>query len=234
LGAFYRLGLAKAHGARYVLASTAEVYGDPLDHPQQEEYWGHVNRVGLRSVYDEAKRFAEAMTMAYHRVHGLDVRIARIFNTYGPRMRHSDGRAIPAFIDAALGNRPIEVYGDGTQTRSFCYVDDLVEGVFRLATHPGLAGLIVNLGNDAESALLSVAKLVLKLTGSASPVVFRPLRRDDPRRRRPDLSRARRFLGYEPRVPLDEGLRRTIAWSIENWGRPGRPSEQRVTPAPRV
>src|SRR5262249_55473395 len=158
--------------------------------PQQEEYWGHVNPVGPRSVYDEAKRFAEAITMAYHRVHGLDVRIARIFNTYGPRMRHSDGRAIPAFIDAALGNRPIEVYGDGTQTRSFCYVDDLVEGVFRLATHPGLGGLIVNLGNDAESALLRVAKLVLQLTKSASPVVFRPAREDDPRRRRPDLSKA--------------------------------------------
>ena len=212
LGALYTLGLARARGARYVLASTSEVYGDPLQHPQREEYWGNVNPVGPRSVYDEAKRFAEALTMAYHRTHAIDARIARIFNTYGPRMRTDDGRAIPAFINAALGGRAVEVYGDGTQTRSFCYIDDLVEGVFRLATRPDLAGRILNLGSDAECSLLDLAKMVLRLTGSTAPIVFRPLPQDDPRRRRPDLANARRMLGYEPRIALNEGLRRTIAW----------------------
>jgi dTDP-glucose 4,6-dehydratase len=212
LGAFHTLGLAKERGARYLLASTSEVYGDPLEHPQREEYWGNVNPVGPRSVYDEAKRFGEAVTMAYHRVHAVDVRIARIFNTYGPRMRRNDGRAIPAFIDAALSDRALEVFGDGTQTRSFCYIDDLVEGVFRLATRPDLCGQIVNLGNDTERSLLDLAKTVKQLAGSTSPIVFRPLPQDDPKRRRPDLAKARRMLGYETGIPLDEGLRRTIAW----------------------
>ena len=212
LGAFHTLGLARERGARYILASTSEVYGDPLEHPQPEGYWGNVNPVGPRSVYDEAKRFGEAVTMAYHRVHTVDVRIARIFNTYGPRMRRNDGRAIPAFIDAALGGRAIEVYGDGTQTRSFCYIDDLIEGVFGLATRPDLRGHIVNLGHDVECSLLDLAKTVRRLAGSTSPFTFRSLPQDDPKRRRPDLAKARKMLGYEARIPLDEGLRRTIAW----------------------
>ena len=211
-GAFYTLGLARSRGARYVIASTSEVYGDPLEHPQREEYWGNVNPVGPRSVYDEAKRFGEAVTMAYHRVHAVDVRIARIFNTYGPRMRRNDGRAVPAFIDAALHGRTIEVHGDGTQTRSFCYIDDLVEGVFRLATRSDLAGQIVNLGHDVENSLLDLAELVRWLTGSTSPIAFRSLPQDDPKRRRPDLAKARRVLGYDTRTSLEEGLRRTIAW----------------------
>ncbi len=211
-GAFYTLGLTRERGAAYVLASTSEVYGDPLKHPQSEDYWGNVNPVGPRSVYDEAKRFGEAVTIAYHRVHAIDVRIARIFNTYGPRMRLSDGRAIPAFIDAALRGRAIEVYGDGMQTRSFCFIDDLVEGVFRLATRPDLTGQIVNLGHDTECTLFDLAKMVRRLTNSASPIVFKPLPQDDPKRRRPDLAKARRLLGYEPRISLEDGLRRTIAW----------------------
>jgi dTDP-glucose 4,6-dehydratase len=233
-GAFYTLGLAKAYGARYVLASTSEVYGDPLEHPQREEYWGHVNPVGPRSVYDEAKRFGEALAMAYHRVHDVDVRVARIFNTYGPRMRPTDGRAIPAFVAAAMAGRPIEVFGDGTQTRSFCYIDDLVEGIFRLATRVGLAGEIVNLGHDAECSVLELARRVSALNGSRSPIVFRPLPQDDPRRRRPDLAKARRLLGYAPRVPLDEGLRRTIAWFAEHTATPAPSTEQRVTHAARI
>jgi dTDP-glucose 4,6-dehydratase len=220
LGAFHTLGLARARGARYVLASTSEIYGDPLEHPQREAYWGNVNPVGPRSVYDEAKRFEEAVTMAYHRVHGIDVRIARIFNTYGPHMRRNDGRAIPAFIDAALGGRPIEVFGNGWQTRSFCYVDDLVEGIFRLATYPALAGEIVNLGADAEWTLLALAQLVQRTAGTRSSILFRPLPQDDPRRRRPDLQKARRLLGYEPRIALEEGLRRTIEWFATEQGRP--------------
>jgi dTDP-glucose 4,6-dehydratase len=220
LGAFHTLGLARARGARYVLASTSEIYGDPLEHPQREEYWGNVNPVGPRSVYDEAKRFEEAVTMAYHRVHGIDVRIARIFNTYGPHMRRNDGRAIPAFIDAALAGHPIEVFGNGLQTRSFCYVDDLVEGIFRLATYPALAGEIVNLGADAECTLLALAQLVQRMSGNRSAIVFRPLPQDDPRRRRPDLTKARHLLGYEPRISLEEGLRRTIEWFATEQGRP--------------
>ncbi len=226
-GAFYTLGLAKERRARYVLASTSEVYGDPLEHPQREEYWGHVNPVGLRSVYDEAKRFGEAVTMAYHRVHAVDTRIARIFNTYGPRMRPNDGRAIPAFIDAALRGRAIEVFGDGTQTRSFCYISDLVEGLFRLATAPNLGGEIINLGHDAECMLLDLAKLVRRLTHSASPIVFRALPQDDPKRRRPDLTKARRVLGYEPRVSLEDGLCHTIR-SFAGPARPAAIVEERV------
>ncbi len=210
LGTHKALGLAKEKGARFLLASTSEVYGDPLVHPQREDYWGNVNPVGPRGVYDEAKRFAEALTMAYHRSHGLDTRIVRIFNTYGPRMRIRDGRAIPTFIAQALMGEPITVHGDGSQTRSFCYIDDLVEGIWRLmqgeTTDP------VNLGNPEEMTLLELAKRIINLTGSSSTIVFMPLPQDDPQQRRPDLTRARQLLRWEPRVELEEGLRRTIEW----------------------
>ncbi|HEY7472823.1 MAG TPA: UDP-glucuronic acid decarboxylase family protein [Gemmatimonadota bacterium] len=210
LGTHKTLGLAKAKNARYFLASTSEVYGDPLVNPQPESYWGNVNPVGPRGVYDEAKRFAEAMTMAYHRYHGLDTRIVRIFNTFGPRMRRDDGRAIPNFIDQALRGQPITVYGDGSQTRSFQYVSDLVEGIFRLMesdVHDP-----VNIGNPQEMTLLELAKRVTRLAGSASPIVFQPLPVDDPKIRQPDITRARTLLGWEPRVDVDEGLRQTIEW----------------------
>jgi len=210
LGTHKALGLAKEKGARFLLASTSEVYGDPLVHPQREEYWGNVNPVGPRGVYDEAKRFAEAMTMAYHRSHGLDTRIVRIFNVYGPRMRLNDGRAIPSFITQALSGRPITVYGDGSQTRSFCYIDDMVDGIWRLmrssVTDP------VNLGNPHEKSLLDLAKRILALSGSSSPIEFAPLPVDDPKVRQPDITRARTLLGWEPTVDLDAGLRRTIEW----------------------
>ena len=213
LGTHKALGLAKEKGAKFLLASTSEVYGDPLVHPQREEYWGNVNPVGPRGVYDEAKRFAEAMTMAYHRFHGLDTRIVRIFNTYGPRMRLNDGRAIPTFITQALSGQPLTVYGDGSQTRSFCFVDDLIEGIWRLmqaaVTEP------VNLGNPKEMTLLELANGILRLSGSASPVVFKALPVDDPRVRQPDITRARSLFGWEPTVELDEGLGRTIAWFRE-------------------
>ncbi len=211
LGTHKALGLAKAKQARFLLASTSEVYGDPLVHPQREDYWGNVNPVGPRGVYDEAKRFAEAMTMAYHRYHGLDTRIVRIFNTYGPRMRMNDGRAIPNFIRQALLGEPLTVYGDGSQTRSFCYVSDLVEGIWRLMQAP--VHEPVNLGNPQEMTLLELAKRILRLTGSASPIVFMPLPMDDPRVRQPDITRAQRLLGWEPGVDVDEGLRKTIEWS---------------------
>jgi dTDP-glucose 4,6-dehydratase len=210
LGTHKALGLAKAKRSRFLLASTSEVYGDPLVHPQREDYWGNVNPVGPRGVYDEAKRFAEAMTMAYHRYHGLDTRIVRIFNTFGPRMRRDDGRAIPNFIDQALRGEPITVYGDGSQTRSFQYVSDLVEGIFRLmesSVHDP-----VNIGNPQEMTLLELAKRVTRLAGSASPIVFQPLPVDDPKIRQPDITRARTLLGWEPRVDVDEGLRQTIEW----------------------
>jgi dTDP-glucose 4,6-dehydratase len=208
LGTHNGLGLAKAKGARFLLASTSEVYGDPLVHPQPESYWGHVNPVGPRGVYDEAKRFAEAMTMAYHRVHGLDIRIVRIFNTYGPRMRLRDGRVVPAFLQQALQGEPLTVFGDGSQTRSFCFVDDLVEGIVRLA----LSDLAepVNLGNPEEMSILDFARTILAATGGASPIVFHPLPTDDPRQRRPDIALARTRLGWEPKVPLAEGLARTL------------------------
>jgi dTDP-glucose 4,6-dehydratase len=210
LGTHKALGLARAKGARFLLASTSEVYGDPLVHPQPESYWGNVNPVGPRGVYDEAKRFAEAMTMAYHRYHQLDTRIVRIFNTYGPRMRPNDGRVVSNFIVQALRGQPLTLYGDGSQTRSFCYVDDLVEGIVRLffegTPDP------VNIGNPGEFTVRELAQLVLKLTGSASPIVERPLPVDDPRVRQPDITRARELLRWEPAVPLDEGLRRTIAY----------------------
>src|SRR5882762_3990375 len=207
LGTHRALGLAKARRARFLLASTSEVYGDPLVHPQREDYWGNVNPVGPRGVYDEAKRFAEAMTMAYHRVHGIDVRIARIFNTYGPRMRASDGRVISNFLVQAIEGKPITVYGDGSQTRSFCYVDDEVAGILALldSTHSGP----VNIGNPDEFTVLELARHVIEVTGSSSEVSFEPLPEDDPRQRRPDISLARRLLGWEPKVPLGEGLART-------------------------
>lgn len=212
LGTLHTLGLAKAKGARYLLASTSEVYGDPEVHPQPESYWGHVNPIGPRSVYDEAKRFSEALSMAYYHTHGLDVRIARIFNTYGARTRRDDGRAVPNFIVQALRGDPITVYGDGTQTRSFCEVSDLVEGVYRLATYPNLAGEVVNLGNPDEYQLIELAQQIKELTGSASEIVFEPLPTDDPRRRRPDITKAKTLLGWEPKVRLREGLSRTIEY----------------------
>jgi dTDP-glucose 4,6-dehydratase len=210
LGTHNALGLAKARGARFLLASTSEVYGDPLVHPQPETYWGNVNPVGPRGVYDEAKRFAEAMTMAYHRAHGVDTRIVRIFNTFGPRMRLNDGRAIPAFMTQALTGAPVTVFGDGSQTRSFQYVTDLLHGIWRLmeaSVHDP-----VNIGNPHEMTLLDLAKRILRLSGSRSEIVFQPLPEDDPKIRQPDISRARALLGWEPRVDLDEGLRQTLDW----------------------
>ncbi len=212
VGTFNTLGLADARGARYLLASTSEVYGDPEVHPQPETYWGHVNPTGPRSVYDEAKRFAEALTMAYHRSRGLDARVVRIFNTYGPRMRPGDGRVIPQFITCALSGTPLPVHGDGRQTRSFCFVDDLVEGIYRLATYDGLAGEIVNIGNTEEVSLLELIENVASLVGRTPEIIHLPLPQDDPARRRPDIRRAELVLGWAPRVPLREGLRRTIEW----------------------
>ncbi len=210
MGTHRTLGLAKAKGARFLLASTSEVYGDPLVHPQREDYWGNVNPVGPRGVYDEAKRFAEALTMAYHRYHGLDTRIVRIFNTFGPRMRANDGRAIPAFVTQALAGRPITMFGDGSQTRSFQYIDDLVDGIHRLmqvsVNEP------VNIGNPQEMTLMELAKRIVRLTGSGSEIAFAPLPEDDPKVRQPDITRARTLLGWEPRVDTDEGLRLTIDW----------------------
>ena len=210
LGTHNTLGLAKAHGARYLLASTSEVYGDPLVHPQPETYWGNVNPVGPRGVYDEAKRFAEAMTMAYRRVHGVETRIVRIFNTYGPRMRVRDGRVVPAFIQQALTGEPMTVFGDGSQTRSFCFVSDLVDGIYRLLQSD--IGDPVNVGNPQEMTVLQFAERIKAATGSASEIVFKELPVDDPKTRQPDITVARARLGWEPVVGLEEGLSRTIAW----------------------
>ncbi|MCI0548789.1 MAG: SDR family oxidoreductase [Candidatus Rokubacteria bacterium] len=210
LGTHKALGLAKARNARFLLASTSEVYGDPLVHPQREDYWGNVNPVGPRGVYDEAKRFAEAMTMAYHRFHGVDTRIVRIFNTYGPRMRLNDGRAIPTFIRQALAGAPLTVNGDGSQTRSFTYVADLVEGIWRLMHAP--VNEPVNIGNPREMTLLELAHHVLEISGSKSEIVFTALPVDDPKVRQPDITRARELLGWEPRVAVEDGLRDTIEW----------------------
>jgi dTDP-glucose 4,6-dehydratase len=208
LGTHKALGLAKAKGARFVIASTSEVYGDPLEHPQKETYWGHVNPIGPRGVYDEAKRFAEAMTVAYHRYHGLDAKIVRIFNTYGPRMRIRDGRAVPAFISQALKNEDVTIFGDGQQTRSFCYISDLVDGIVRLM----LSDLNdpVNVGNPAEMTIEAIARLIIEMTGSKSQLVYRPLPEDDPKVRQPDITRARTLLGWEPKVDLRTGLTSTI------------------------
>jgi dTDP-glucose 4,6-dehydratase len=210
LGTHNLLGLARAKQAVFLLASTSEVYGDPQVNPQPESYWGNVNPVGPRGVYDEAKRAAEAFTMAYHRTHGLQTRIARIFNTYGPRMRLHDGRAVPAFITQALRGEPITVYGNGAQTRSLCYVDDLVDGIVRLLERS--CSDPVNLGNTEEVTVLELAKRIRDLCGSSSPIEHRPLPEDDPKTRRPDIRRAQEKLGWKPTVALDEGLRRTIAW----------------------
>ncbi|MBK8645516.1 MAG: SDR family oxidoreductase [Gemmatimonadetes bacterium] len=210
LGTHNALGLCKAKGARFFLASTSEVYGDPLVHPQPESYWGNVNPIGPRGVYDEAKRFAEAMTMAYHRAHGVDTRIVRIFNTYGPRMRPHDGRVVSNFIVQALKGEPLTMYGDGSQTRSFCYVDDEVEGIYRLFMHGDAQP--TNIGNPHEFSVRQLAEIVLELTGSASPLAFKELPEDDPKVRKPDITRARTMLGWEPAVDLREGVRRTIAY----------------------
>ncbi len=210
LGTHKALGLAKEKGARFLQASTSECYGDPLVHPQNEDYWGNVNPIGPRGVYDEAKRFAEAMTMAYHRTHGIATRIVRIFNTHGPRMRLRDGRVVPNFIAQALRHEPITVYGDGSQTRSFCFVSDLVEGIVRLlgSDYSGP----VNCGNPAEVTILQFAERIKALTNSKSEIVFRPLPVDDPKQRQPDITRARTLLGWEPKVGLEEGLRQTIEY----------------------
>jgi len=210
LGTHNTLGVARAQQARFLLASTSEIYGDPQEHPQSEAYWGHVNPIGLRSVYDEAKRFAEALTMAYHRFHGIDTRIARIFNTYGPRMHLDDGRVVPNFLQQALRGEPLTIYGDGSQTRSFCFVDDLIEGIVRLLQSEEHQP--VNLGNPSETSVLEFAYLINRLVGNKAGVVFKAGQRveGDPQRRQPEISRARQVLGWEPRVSLEEGLQRTI------------------------
>jgi dTDP-glucose 4,6-dehydratase len=215
LGTLNGLGLAKAKGAGFFLASTSETYGDPQVHPQPESYWGHVNPVGPRGVYDEAKRYAEAMTMAYHRAHGVDVRIPRIFNTQGPRMAREDGRAVPNFIRQSLRGDPLTIHGDGTQTRSLCYVDDLIEGFWRLLNSDHVGPM--NLGNPREVTIAELARLIAQIAGSESEVVFEPRPEDDPEVRCPDISLAREKLGWEPKVPLEQGLERTIAWAREAW-----------------
>jgi len=204
------LGLAKAKGARFLLASTSECYGDPLEHPQSESYWGNVNPIGPRGVYDEAKRFAEAMTMAYHRYHKVDTHIVRIFNTYGPRMRLKDGRVVPAFVGQALRGESLTVFGEGQQTRSFCYCSDLIDGIYRLSQcdfHEP-----VNIGNPHEFTILDFAKLIIKLTGSKSKIIHEPLPVDDPKQRRPNISRAKELLGWEPKIKLEDGLRKAIEY----------------------
>jgi dTDP-glucose 4,6-dehydratase len=208
LGTHKALGLAKAKNARFVIASTSEVYGDPLEHPQKESYWGNVNPIGPRGVYDEAKRFAEAMTTAYHRYHGLDAKIVRIFNTYGPRMRLRDGRAVPAFMSQALAGDDVTIFGSGQQTRSFCYVTDLVDGVIRLLNSD--LNEPVNIGNPQEMTIEEIARTIIRLTGSSSKIVYRPLPEDDPKVRQPDITMARTLLGWEPKVPLEEGLLKTL------------------------
>lgn len=211
LGTHNTLGVAKAHAARFLLASTSEIYGDPLEHPQTESYWGHVNPIGERSVYDEAKRFAEALTMAYRRFHGIDTRIVRIFNTYGPRMHVNDGRVVPNFLQQSLAGKPLTVYGDGSQTRSFCYVDDLIDGIYRLLLSDEHNP--VNIGNPTETSILQFAKTINHLTGN-DEIVFRPEKRGegDPQRRQPDISRAREVLDWEPKVSLENGIRKTIPY----------------------
>jgi dTDP-glucose 4,6-dehydratase len=210
LGSFHSLDLAKEYGSKYMVASTSECYGDPLEHPQKETYWGNVNSIGPRSVYDESKRFAEAATMAYHRYHKVDTRILRIFNTYGPRLQLNDGRVISNFMKQALRSEPLTVYGDGKQTRSFCYVSDEVDGILRLSKveeHDP-----VNIGNPVEFTILECAHLVLKVTGSSSPIVYEPLPQDDPKQRRPDISKAKRLLGWEPKIDLEAGLKLSMAY----------------------
>jgi dTDP-glucose 4,6-dehydratase len=218
LGTHNALGLAKAKGARFFLASTSEVYGDPLVHPQTEDYWGNVNPVGPRGVYDEAKRFGEAITMAYHTYHGVDTRIVRIFNTYGPRMRPRDGRVVSNFIVQALSNEPLTIYGDGSQTRSFCYASDEVDGIYKLFmlgdSNP------TNVGNPDEYTVKQLAELVVELTGTKAPIVYEPLPKDDPKVRKPDITRARAMLGWEPKVHVRDGLARTIEYFQQHVGTP--------------
>ncbi len=216
LGTLNSLGVARAFGARFLLASTSEIYGDPQVHPQPESYWGHVNPIGQRSVYDEAKRFAEALTLAYHRYHGIDTRIVRIFNTYGPRMRLDDGRAVPNFLKQALSGQPLTIYGDGTQTRSFCYVDDLIEGIYRLLLSD--EHFPVNIGNPSEMSILALADTINSLLKNPVKIVFHPDRRGegDPQRRRPDITRAQEILEWNPSIDLEEGLSRTLPYFQEN------------------
>jgi dTDP-glucose 4,6-dehydratase len=210
LGTHKALGLAKNKGARFLVASTSEIYGDPLIHPQTEEYWGNVSTIGPRGCYDEAKRFAEALTMAYHREHKVETRIVRIFNTYGPRMRLNDGRVVPAFMSQALTNKPITVFGKGTQTRSFCYVSDLIEGIYRLMMSD--YDMPVNIGNPTEMTMLQFAEAIIKATGARSKIVHKPLPQDDPKQRKPDITKAKKILKWEPKVPLAEGMKATIAY----------------------
>ena len=214
LGTHKALGLAKAKRASFLLASSSEVYGDPLIHPQREDYLGNVNPIGPRGVYDEAKRFAEALTMAYHRVHSIETRIARIFNTFGPRMRKNDGRVVPAFITQAMSGEPLTVFGNGSQTRSFCYISDLVDGIMQLVGSQICEP--VNIGNPSEISIIDFAQLILSLTGSKSKVVFKPLPEDDPKVRRPDISMAKSSLGWKPKIGLEEGLKKTIQWFSQN------------------
>jgi len=214
LGTHNALGLAKAKNASFILASTSETYGDPLVHPQKEDYWGNVNPIGPRGVYDEAKRFAEAMTMAYHRYHNIDTKIVRIFNTYGPRMRLRDGRVVPAFIGQALAGRPLTVFGDGSQTRSFCYVSDLIDGIFKLAMSDFHEP--VNLGNPREMTIKQFADEIIRITGTESTIEYKPLPEDDPKVRQPDISRAKRVLGWEPGVSFEDGITRTIQYFRES------------------
>jgi nucleoside-diphosphate-sugar epimerase len=206
------LQLAKKNKARLLLSSTSEVYGDPLEHPQKETYWGNVNPFGVRSCYDESKRFAEALTMSFHRKHNLDVRIARIFNTFGSRMRLDDGRVIPNFIVESLTGKPITVYGDGKQTRSFCYISDMIEGLLKLMFKDNISGEVVNLGNPEERSILDFAALIKKMTNSNSEITFKPLPKDDPTRRKPDISKAKKLLGWEPKTDFTNGLEKTIEW----------------------
>lgn len=210
LGTHKALGLARTKGARFLLASTSEIYGDPLVHPQPEEYWGNVNTIGPRGCYDESKRFAEAMAMAYHREHGIETRIVRIFNTYGPRMRLRDGRVVPAFIGQALENKPLTVFGTGQQTRSFCYCSDLIEGIYRLMMSSHSEP--VNIGNPQEMTMVEFAKEIIRVTGSRSKIIYKPLPQDDPKQRRPDITRARKWLKWEPKVGLRQGLEKTISY----------------------
>jgi dTDP-glucose 4,6-dehydratase len=210
IGTHHALGLAKAKGATFLLASTSETYGDPLEHPQKESYWGNVNPIGLRGVYDEAKRFAEAMVMAYHRFHDMDTKIVRIFNTYGPRMRLEDGRVVPAFIGQALHGEPLTVFGQGQQTRSFCFVSDLIDGIYRLSQSDYHEP--VNIGNPVEMTVLDFAKAILRITGSKSEIIYRDLPADDPKVRQPDITLARRLLGWEPKVSFEEGISRTVEY----------------------
>src|SRR5213593_2210757 len=217
LGTHKALGLAKAKNARFLLASTSEVYGDPLEHPQTESYWGNVNPIGPRGVYDEAKRFAEAMTMAYHRAHKIDTRIVRIFNTYGPRMRLNDGRVVPAFIGQALKGEPLTVFGDGSQTRSFCYVSDLIDGIFRLAMSDFHEP--VNLGNPQKMTIKKFADEIIRIMGTKSVIEYKPLPVDDPKVRQPDIGRAKKILGWEPRVSFEEGIQKTIKYFKESLNR---------------